>query len=80
MEAVETDRDRIVITVVVVVDPGVFCLPLNHAAEVDMKEIRETVPEDVIAVHLWMKDDAIAPDRPNVRRETQSTRGVKRSR
>lgn len=49
MEAVETDRDRIVIIVVVVVDPGVFCLVLNHLAEVDMKEIQETVPEDVIA-------------------------------
>ena len=69
MEAVETDRDRIVIIVVVVVDP-----------EVDMKEIQETVPEDVIAVHLWMKDDAIVPDRPNVRREIQNMRGVKRSR
>lgn len=69
MEAVETDRDRIVIIVVVVVDP-----------EVDMKEIQETVLEDVIAVHLWMKDDAIVPDRPNVRREIQNMRGVKRSR
>ena len=80
MEAVETDRDRIVIIVVVVVDPGVFCLVLNHLAEVDMKEIQETVPEDVIAVHRWMKDDAIVPDRPNVRREIQNMRGVKRSR
>ena len=80
MEAVETDRDRIVIAVVVVVDPGVFRAVWNHFIEVDMTEIRGTVQGDAIAVRRRMNEDVIGQDRPSVRRETQSIRGVEQSR
>ena len=76
MEAVKTDRDRIVIAVEVEVDPGGFCAVLIHFLEVDMTEIQETVQGDAIVVHHPMNEDVIGQDRPSIRRETQITHGV----